>query len=192
MNKMSEKLKDIMDSYRSGMLSTPNMQVVEKKFSDERIEFPAKLMVDVTFASSLFKKSDLINMEFIHANFESSFFEKCLVENCIFKNTILQAAQFDKCVVKNCQFIHSNLSDVDGTETIFNECTFVKSGFNNAVFESCHFLKPIFKGVKGLRLGSAVLIDSKFSNSKKSIEFEGVVYFNQIFDQIDKFHLDEE
>ena len=38
--------------------------------------------------------------------------------------------------------------------------------------------------------GFGTLIDSKFSDSKKSIEFEGEVYFNDIFDQIDKFHID--
>ena len=121
----------------------------EKKLSDETIKFPSELIADLTFDSSTFKNSDLINMEFININFESSCFEKCLVENCLFKNTILRAAEFDV------------------TEIIFNECPFLKSGFDNAVFELCHFMKPIFEGAR-----SAVLIDSKFSNSKKSIEFE--------------------
>ena len=183
-------MKNIIDSYRSGLLSAPNIQVFEKKFSDETIKFPSELITDLTFASSTFKNSDLINMEFINVNFESSYFEKCLVENCIFENTILQEAEFDDCMFKNCRFINCNLSEVDITETTFNECTFLKSGFDNAVFELCHFLKPIFEGTKGGPLGSAVLIDSKFSNSKKSIEFEGEVYFNDIFDQIDKFYID--
>jgi uncharacterized protein YjbI with pentapeptide repeats len=190
MNKMGKTLKSIIDSYHSGLLSTPNIQVLDKKLSDETIKFPSKLIADRTFNSSTFKNSDLINMEFINVNFESSYFEKCLVENCIFENTILEAAEFDNCVFKNCRFINCNLSEVDGIETIFNECAFLKSGFGNAVFESCHFLKPMFEGVKGGRLGSAVLIDSKFSNSKKSIEFKGEVYFNHIFDQIDKFYID--
>lgn len=99
-------------------------------------------------------------------------------------------AEFYNCVFKDCRFINCNLSEVDGTETIFNECTFLKSGFDNAVFESCHFLKPMFQGVKGSPIVSAVLIDSKFFNFKKSIELEGEVYFNDIFDQIDKFHID--
>lgn len=67
---MSETLKSIIDSYRSGILSTPNIQVFEKKLSDETIKFPSKLMADLTFASSTFKNSDLINMEFINVNFE--------------------------------------------------------------------------------------------------------------------------
>jgi hypothetical protein len=51
----------------------------------------------------------------------------------------------------------------------------------------------MFEGMKGGLLGflgSAVLIDSKFSNSKKSIEFEGEVYFIDIFDEINKFCTD--
>lgn len=187
---MGDTLKSIIQSYHSGLLSTPNIQVLKKKLSDETIEFPSKLMADLTFDSSTFKNSDLINMEFIHVNFESSYFEKCLLENCIFENTLLRAAEFDNCVFKNCRFIHCNLTEVDGIETIFNECTFLKCGFGNAVFKSCHFLKPMFEGMKGGLLGSAVLIDSKFSNSKKSIEFEGEVYFLDIFDQIDKFYID--
>lgn len=187
---MCETLQSIIDSYRSGLLSTPNIQVFGKKLSDEKIKFRSGLMADTTLDSSTFKNSDLINMEFINVDFESSYFEKCIFENCMFENTTLEAAEFDDCMFKNCRFIHCNLSEVDVTETIFNECTFLKSCFNNAVFELCHFLKPIFEGVKGGPLGSAVLIDSKFSNSKKSIEFEGEVYFNNIFDQIDKFHID--
>jgi hypothetical protein len=50
-------------------------------------------------------------------------------------------------------------------------------------------MQPIFEDVD---FGSAVLTDSKFSNSKKSIEFEGEEFFNDIFDQIDKFLIDEE
>ena len=186
---MSETLKNIIYSYRSGLLSTPNIQVFEKKLSDETIKFPSELIADLTFASSTFKSSDLINMKFINVNFESSYFEKCLIENCIFEDTIFQATEFDDCMFKNCRFINCNLSELDVTETIFNECIFLKSGFDNAAFELCHFLKPIFEGVKGGPLGSAVLIDSKFSSSKKSIEFEGQVYFNDIFDQINKFHI---
>ena len=37
----------------------------EKKLSDETIKFPSELIADLTFDSSTFKNSDLINMEFI-------------------------------------------------------------------------------------------------------------------------------
>ena len=189
---MRETLKSIIQSYRFGILSTPNIQFFEKKLYDEVIEFPDELMADTTFYYSTFQNSDLINMKFINAYFGSSYFKNCSLRDCIFEKTSFKEAEFENCVFKNCRFINCTLSEVDGTRTIFNECTFLKSGFDNAVFESCRFLKPIFKDVNGMRLGSAVLINSKFSNSKKSIEFEGPVYFNDIFDKIEKLYIDEE
>ena len=39
-------------------------------------------------------------------------------------------------------------------------------------------------------LSSAVLIDSKLYNYKNSIEFEGYMFFNDIFDQFDKSNID--
>lgn len=185
---MNDKLKTIIDNYRSGLLSTPNIQVLGKRLSDETIEFDPKFRSAFYFSS--FRGSSLKNMKFIKANFESSYFENCIFENCIFENTDFQLAEFDNCVLKNCQFSHCSFSDLEGLKTIFNECKFSKSEFNNAVFESCHFLKPMFEGVKEGPIGSAVLIDSKFSNSKKSIEFEGEVFFIDIFYQIDKLYLD--
>ena len=146
---MSETLKSIIDSYRSGLLSTTNIQVFEKKLSDETIKFPSELIADLTFDSSTFKNSDLINMEFINVNFESSCFEKCLVENCIFENTILRAAEFDDCMFKNCRFIDCNLSEVDFTETIFNECTFFMNKMMIVIVmcqisvKQCHALSTI-------------------------------------------------
>ena len=39
----------------------------------------------------------------------------------------------------------------------------------------------MFEGVKGSSLGLGVIIDLKFSDSKKSIKFEEEKYFNDIF-----------
>lgn len=66
---MSEILKSVINSYHFGLLSTPNIQVFEKKLSDETIKFPSELIADLTFDSSTFKNSDLINMEFIKSEF---------------------------------------------------------------------------------------------------------------------------
>ena len=82
---MSETLQNIIDSYRSGLLSTTNIQVFEKKLSNETIKFPSELIVGLTLDSSTFKNSDLVNIEFINVNFESSLFEKFLVKNLEFK-----------------------------------------------------------------------------------------------------------
>jgi uncharacterized protein YjbI with pentapeptide repeats len=193
---MNQTLKTIIDNYRFGLRSTPNIQVLGKKFSDEIIKLPStrildSIIRDQTFVSSSFRNSNLINMKFIDLSFESSSFKTCMFENCLFQETDLREAQFDNCVFKNCRFINSNLTDIIWLEIIFNECTFSNDNFNNSIFESCHFVKPIFKDVKGGRIGSAVLIDSKFSNSKTSFEFQGEVFFAYKLEQIDKFLIDE-
>lgn len=186
---MNETLKRIIENYRAGLLSTPNIQVIAKKLSDETIQFPRTENI-VSFEYTTFKNSDLLNMKLINIYLGRSYFEKCLIENCIFKHISFRDAEFDKCVFKNCQFIDCDLNEVIARETTFNQCTFLKGNFNNASFEFCHFVKPIFEGLKGGPIGSAVLIDSTFSNSKKLIKFDGEVYFNAIFDQIEKLYLD--
>ena len=82
----------------------------------------------------------------------------------------------------DCRFVDSEIS-----ETIFESCTFSKGSVDDSEFQSCHFIHTVFRDVT---FGFGTLIDSKFSDSKKSIEFEGEVYFNGIFDQIDKFPID--
>lgn len=71
---MSEKVKSIIDNYRFGLLFTTNIQVFKRTLSDETIKFSKELIADLTFDSSTFKNSDLINMRFINVNFEISYF----------------------------------------------------------------------------------------------------------------------
>jgi hypothetical protein len=54
------------------------------------------------------------------------------------------------------------------------------------------FSQPFFgkSSLTKIRFCNGSLIDSKFFNSKKSIEFEREVYFNNIFDQTDMFYID--
>jgi len=52
------------------------------------------------------------------------------------------------------------------------------------------FGEGAFEGVENGLFIALVLIDSKFSNSKKSIEFEGKVSFHEIFDQINELSLE--
>ena len=179
-------LKNRISDYRLGLLKTPNIQVVNEKLSDETSKFPGGLMADLTFSWSTFKNSELINIEFIHVNFESSYFEKCLIKNCVFKNVIMTEGEVENCVFENCEFIDCNLSSWDVEKTTFNECKFFRSSLNKSVFELCHFRSPIFEGVEDGLFIALVMINAKFSNSKKSIKFEETVSFNQIFDQINK------
>lgn len=124
-------------------------------------------------------------MEFIYVNFESSYFEECLIKNCVFKNVILQEEE-----VENCEVIDCELSDWDMEKTIFNKCKFLRSSFSKYISNSYDFWSPRFTGVHGDLIGSAVLIGSKFSNYKKSIEFKGEIYFLDIFDQIKELSLE--
>ena len=184
---MSETLKNIIDKHRRRLLPTPNIQVLEKELSDERIQFRSGLVVDPILIVSIFSRSNLTNMEFIHVCFELSYFETCIFENCIFENTSFKIAELYNCVFKNCRFINCNLNEIEVTETIFNECKFLRSSLYNASFKWCKFQKTSFEDTN---VGSAVLIDSKFSNSTKSIEFDRKVYFNHIFEQINQLDID--
>lgn len=188
---MNETLNNIIDNHRLGLLSTRRIQVSGKLFSDEIINFPEKQIKDLFLYSSTFKNSHFINMKFLNVNFESSFFEKCVIENCTFKNNIFPSAVFKNCVFINCFLIDCMLSDVDFEETTFKECTVLNESTNNSVFESCHFVKTIFKSFESgyLNLGCAVLINSTFSNSKKSINFDDV-YLTEVLDQINNLELD--
>ena len=120
---------------------------------------------------------------------ELSYFEQCLIQDCIFEHVTFKLAEMENCTFKNCQFIDCRLHKLQCEKTTFNKCKFLESSLDNAIFESCYFLKSSFEGMRGGRIGSAVLTDSKFSNSNTSIKFEGDVYFNDIFDQIDKLYI---
>ena len=62
---MTETLRSIMDRYRSGLLSTPNIQVSEKKLSDERISFPNELMVESPLYFSTFTLEFVNNLSWL-------------------------------------------------------------------------------------------------------------------------------
>jgi uncharacterized protein YjbI with pentapeptide repeats len=153
---MVKTLKNLIESYQKGELSKPNMQVIDEIFSDEMINLPDDVLLDLTFSRAFFEKSRLTKIRFCNGSFGSSFFKDCLFMDCI-------------------------LVDSDILETIFESCTFSKGSLDDSEFQSCHFINMVFRDVT---FGFGTLIDSKFSNSKKSIEFEGEVYFNDIFDQI--------
>lgn len=186
---MVKNLTYIIDCYRSGLLPTPYIQLVKNELSNETIKFARKPRIDRILNYSSFKDSHLINMKFVNVYFEYSYFEDCLVENCSFETTSFSAAAFQNCVFKNCVFKDCDLNNVIINETIFNECRFFDTAFSDAGLQSCHFLKPIFEEMDGL-FGSTSLTNSKFSNSKKSLNFEGTVFFFEIFDQIKDLHRD--
>ena len=89
-------LKNLINRYLSGFLSTPNIQVLEKKLYDETIVFTPKESPNVALSFSTFKNSELIKMKFIKVGFVYSYFEKCLIQNCCFEDVIDQIEKFLK------------------------------------------------------------------------------------------------
>ena len=139
-----EKLTRLITHYRSGLLSTPNIQVLEKKLYAETIVFACNENRDGTLSFSIFKNSELINMKFIKVDFVYSYFQNCLIQNCLFEDVGFTEAEFQDSVFKNCQFINCRLTDLTVTKTIFNNCRFLNCPFNALGFELSHFVKPIF------------------------------------------------
>jgi uncharacterized protein YjbI with pentapeptide repeats len=184
---MAKTLKNLVECYRKGECSTPNIQVIDEIFSDEMIILPDNVLLNLTFSRAFFENSRLTKIRFCNGSFGSSFFKDCFLENCIFSNIHFREMKSLKCIFKDCLFMDCIFVDTDISETIFESCTFSKGSVDGSEFQSCHFINTVFRDVT---FGFASLIDSKFSNSKKSIEFEGEVYFNDIFDQIDEFLID--
>lgn len=180
-------LKKIVDCYKRGEFHTPNLQVIDKIFSDEIIAFPDKVMVDLTFYRTLFKESCFTNIIFCNGTFNSSGFENCYFKGCTFSNIPFQEMTCLKCFFKDCLFMDCLLLDNEISETIFDSCTFSNGSLDDAEFQSCYFINTGFRDVL---FGCGTLIDSKFFNSTKSIEFEGKVFFYDIFYQINKFYID--
>ena len=182
---MIKLLKNLIESYKRGESNKPNMQVVNQIFSDEIINLPDGVLVDLTFSWAFFENSHLTKIKFCNGSFDSSFFKECFLENCVFSNINFQEMKSSKCTFKDCLFIDCIFFDSDISETIFENCTFSKGSIDDSKFQSCNFINTAFRNVI---FGFGTLIDSKFSNSKKSIEFEGEIYFKDIFDQINEFH----
>lgn len=184
---MSTKtLKNLIESYQKGELSTPNMQIIDKIFSDEIINLPDDRLLDLTFSRAFFERSRLTKTKFYNGSFGSSFFKDCFLENCVFSNIHFQEMKCLKCVFKDCLFIDCRFVDTEISETIFESCKFSKGSVDGSEFQSCHFITTVFRDVS---FGFGTLIDSKFSNSNKSIEFEGEVYFLDIFNQLNELSL---
>jgi len=83
---MTKILKNLIQCYQKGKLSTPNIQVINKIFSDEMINLPDDVLLDSTFSWAFFEKSRLTKIRFCNGSFDSSFFKDCFLENCVFSN----------------------------------------------------------------------------------------------------------
>lgn len=80
---MRQTLKFLMDSYRQGLLTPPNIQIIDAILSDEVLNFPDSyndgMSMDVTFSNCLIKKSNLTSIKISHGNFELGFFTESIL-----------------------------------------------------------------------------------------------------------------
>ena len=83
---MTKTLKNLIESYQKGELNTPNIQVIDKIFSDEMIIYTDNVLLDLTFSRAFFEKSRLTKIRFSNGSFGSNFFKDCFLENYVFLN----------------------------------------------------------------------------------------------------------
>ena len=72
---MAKTLKNFIESYQKNEFSTPNIQVIDKGFSDEMINLPDHVLLDLTFSWTFFEKSCLTKITVSNRSFGSSFFK---------------------------------------------------------------------------------------------------------------------
>ena len=173
---MEETLKNLIDRHKKGLLTTPNIQLINMILSDEMVTVSD---ANVSFCRCLIKKSELTAIKIFDANCESAFFTESSFKNCIFESTNFQELECEKCVFENCSFIDCRFVDSDISETIFSNCKFEKGSLESAEFYSCDFINPIFSDSDIILIFTTV-VDSKFSKFNKSIKFEGKFFLHDI------------
>lgn len=70
---MTKTLKSLIKSYKKGELNTPNIQVIDRIFSDELIKLTDGVLLDTTLSWAFFKKSRLTKIRFWNGIFEMYF-----------------------------------------------------------------------------------------------------------------------
>jgi hypothetical protein len=75
---IKKTLKILVDRYKKGLLSTPNIQLINMRVSDEMLIFPDPInydfWIDLSFSWGVIKKSQLTSIKVCFGNFASAFF----------------------------------------------------------------------------------------------------------------------
>jgi len=176
---MKETLKILVDRYKKGLLTTPNIQLIHMILSDEVLNFSYELQqsMNVSLSRCLVKKSQLTRIKTSNGDFASGFFTESILENCTFENTFFNEWECKKWVFKSSSFIDCKFVDSDISEIIFSNCKFEKGSLESAEFYSCDFINPIFSDIL---LIFTRISNSKFSKFNKSIKFEGKFFLSDI------------
>jgi hypothetical protein len=87
---MTKTLKNLIECYQKRELSTPNIQAIDKIFSNEMINLSDDVLLDLTFSRAFFEKSRLTKIRFCNGSFGSSFFKDCFLKHSFSRNGIFE------------------------------------------------------------------------------------------------------
>jgi uncharacterized protein YjbI with pentapeptide repeats len=149
-----------------------NFQITDQTFSDEIIF--KQHMYSCNFIQLIF-----LNCSFNEVNFNGSSLVKCEFNGCTFNESRLQKIEVDSCRFQNCKFINSKLDKADFDTTIFNSCQFQKISLGGGYFLDCQINESNFEEITTDNF-SAIIVDSQFSKSERSIKLKGDFNFNDL------------
>ena len=183
---MTNTLRELIENYNNDLLTTTNLRVVEKIFEHETIE--TENLWRTGIENSRFK-----SMKFTNIDFENSAFYTSFLENCFFENINFQSSEFIESTFQNCVFINCDFTDSEFKKIIFDACQFEtnekgSTNFGDVNFISSHFDQTFFTGLPPLSVFGTVLTNSKFSFSKRSIEFTGSFFLLDLVDSEKGIH----
>jgi len=175
---MTETLRSILEKERARSY----IEVKNKEFSNEIIQFKKELILDSSFSNVIFTNNKWIKLvvgrtDFSFSEVISSVWLNCFFDNVSFGPMDLVSSKVTSSVFSQCRFEGAQV-----TNTIFYKCSFLEGSLAGATFKSCEFIDTQWK----LDFITGTLIDSQFTNSssKKSIKFDEETYFIDIQDQI--------
>jgi len=187
---MINSLKELIENYKNGLLTTINLQIIEEIFENETIQ--TKNLYKTVIRDSRFK-----NIKFTNIDFENSAFCNSVLENCVFENINFRDGRFIESTFQNCFFINCDFTDSEFKNITFEKCEFQTNEtgstcFADVNFISSHFDQTLFIDLPFLSIFGAVITNSKFSFcnrpnskfsfSKRSIEFTGSFFLHDLVD----------
>lgn len=177
---MTKTLRGLIENYNNDLLTTINLQVVEKIFEHETIETE-------DLYGTVIKNSRFKSMKFTNIDFEKSAFYTSFLENCFFENINFQSSEFIESTFQNCVFVNCDFTDSEFKKKIFDACQFQtnekgSTNFGDVNFISSHFDQTLFTGLPTLSVFGTVITNSKFSLSPRSIEFSGSFFLLDLVD----------
>lgn len=178
---MKITLTNTIITYNTDKSKRSNLIIYNKTFQDEELN-------NISLFAAVFDTVKLKHINFTNSNLQLHHFTNCSFKNCKFDGVNLTEAEFTSCNFENCNFKNCKFNEAEFMEVNFLECEFNQGGLGLAIFELCNFIKTNFNGFDILNVGPAILLNSTFSNSNKSINFKGDFYLMDIIKFLDQIN----